>query len=312
MADLLLMGVRFALFAVLMLIAGLAAFPLHALEPGDRRDPGPGSIVVRPLTWLCAAALFLSLLGMAVLTASMQGVGLFAIDPAMVAALVRETDVGTAWVVRMAALLVATVGAFRIARIPEAAATIVAVAAAVALTTLAWSGHAGASEGTAGWIHRASDALHMLAAAVWLGAIAGFLLLLRPSEAVTRDRLALTAQSLDRFARVGTICVFVIAATGLVNGQMIVGAANIGRSISSPYGQLLAIKLVLFAAMLGLAAANRWRLTPALGRALGEPDIDPAGAVRAMRHSLILEALAGFAILALVAWFGMLEPFDPA
>lgn len=312
MADLLLMGIRFALFAVLMLIAGLAAFPLHALEPGDRRDPGPGSIVARPLPWLCAAALFLSLLGMAVLTASMQGVGLFAIDAEMVAALVRETDVGTAWLVRMAALLVATAGAFRIARNPDAAAMIVAVAAAVALTTLAWSGHAGASEGTAGWVHRASDALHMLAAAVWLGAIAGFLLLLRPSEAVTRDSLALTAQSLDRFAPVGTICVFVIAATGLVNGQMTIGAANIGRSIGSPYGQLLAIKLVLFAAMLGLAAANRWRLTPALGRALGEPDIDPAGAARAMRHSLILEALAGFAILALVAWFGMLEPFDLA
>jgi putative copper resistance protein D len=312
MADLLLMGVRFALFAVLMLIAGLAALPLHALEPGDRRNPGPGSIVARPLPWLCAAALLLSLLGMAVLTASMQGVGLFAIDPAMVAALVRETDVGTAWLVRMAALLVATVGAFRIARNPEAAATIVAVAAAVALTTLAWSGHAGASEGTAGWIHRASDALHMLAAAIWLGAIAGFLLLLRPSKPASRDRLAKTARSLDRFAPVGTICVFVIAATGLVNGQMIVGAGNIGRSIGSPYGQLLAIKLVLFAAMLGLAAANRWRLTPALGRALDEPDIDPASAARAMRHSLILEALTGLAILALVAWFGMLEPFDPA
>ncbi|WP_374391468.1 copper homeostasis membrane protein CopD [Sphingopyxis sp.] len=312
MVDLLLMGVRFALFAVLTLIAGLAAFPLHALEPGDRRNSGPGSIVARPLPWLCAAALLLSLLGIAVLTASMQGVGLVATDLAMVVALVRETDVGTAWLVRMAALLVATAGAFRIARNPDMAAMIVAAAGAVALTTLTWSSHAGASEGTAGWIHRASDALHMQAAAVWLGAIAGFLLLLRPSEPVARDHLALTARSLDRFARVGTICVFVIAATGLVNGQMIVGAANIVQAMASPYGQLLALKLILFAAMLGLAAANRWRLTPALGRALDEPDIDPAGAARAMRLSLMLEALAGLAILALVAWFGMLEPFDPA
>lgn len=177
---------------------------------------------------------------------------------------------------------------------------------------LAWSGHAGSSEAIAGWIHRTSDALHMMAAAIWLGAIAGFLLLLRPGEPVARDRLAMAARSLDRFAPVGTICVLVIAATGLVNGQMIVGAANIGRSIASPYGQLLAIKLVLFAAMLGLAAANRWRLAPALGRAFDEPDTDPASAARAMRRSLILEALAGLAILALVAWFGMLEPFNPA
>ena len=308
MADLLLMGIRFALFAVLMFITGLAAFPLHALEPGERRDPELGSILSRPLPWLCAAALLLSLMGMVALTASMQGVGIFAIDPAMVVALVDETDVGVAWLVRMAALLVTAVAAFRIARSPVAATMI----GAVALATLVWSGHAGASEGTAGWIHRASDALHMIAAAIWLGAIAGFLLMLRPGEPVAKGRLAMTARSLDRFAPVGTLCVLLIAATGLVNGQMIVGAANIGRSIASPYGQLLAIKLVLFAAMLALAAANRWRLTPALGRALDEPDTDPASAARAMRRSLVLEALAGLAILALVAWFGMLEPFNPA
>ncbi|MGN7929564.1 copper homeostasis membrane protein CopD [Sphingopyxis sp. 22461] len=312
MADLLLMGIRFALFAVLMLITGLAAFPLHALEPGERRDPELGSILSRPLPWLCAAALFLSLMGMAVLTASMQGVGIFAIDPAMVVALVDETDVGVAWLVRMAALLVTAVAAFRIARSPVAATMIVAVAGAVALATLVWSGHAGASEGTAGWIHRASDALHMIAAAIWLGAIAGFLLMLRPGEPAAKGRLAMTARSLDRFAPMGTLCVLLIAATGLVNGQMIVGAANIGRSIASPYGQLLAIKLLLFAAMLALAAANRWRLTPALGRACDEPDTDPASAARAMRRSLVLEALAGLAILALVAWFGMLEPFNLA
>lgn len=310
MADLLLMSIRFALFAVLMLIAGLAAFPLHALELGERQDPELGSIISRPLPWLCAAALFLSLMGMAVLTASMQGVGIFAIDPAMVITLVSETDVGVAWLVRMAALLVAAVVAFRIARNPVAP-TMIAAAGAVALATLVWSGHAGASEGTAGRIHRASDALHLIAAAIWLGAIAGFLLMLRPGEPVAKARLAMTARSLDRFAPVGTLCVLLIATTGLVNGQMIVGAANIGRSIASPYGQLLAIKLVLFAAMLALAAANRWRLTPALRRAFDEPDTDPARAARAMRRSLVLEALAGLAILALVAWFGMLEPFHP-
>src|SRR3546814_8655355 len=62
----------------------------------------------------------------------------------------------------------------------------------------------------------------------------------------------------------------VIAATGLINSQMIVGAENLGRSLSSPYGQLLLAKLALFALMLALAAANRWRLTPALAAAAGD------------------------------------------
>ena len=75
--------------------------------------------------------------------------------------------------------------------------------------------------------------------------------------------------------------------------------------------RLLALKLLLFAAMLALAAANRWRLTPALEAALIDSDADPAMAAAAMRRSLIAELMAGAAILALVAWLGTLDPFAP-
>src|SRR3546814_8278467 len=55
----------------------------------------------------------------------------------------------------------------------------------------------------------------------------------------------------------------------------------------SPYGQLLLAKLALFALMLALAAANRWRLTPALAAAAGDDaesvDSDPDEALAAMR-----------------------------
>src|SRR3546814_18992805 len=97
---------------------------------------------------------------------------------------------------------------------------------------------------------------------------------------------------------------------------MIVGAENLGRSLSSPYGQLLLAKLALFALMLALAAANRWRLTPALAAAAGDDaesvDSDPDAALAAMRRSLIIEASAALAILVLVAWFGAREPFVAA
>ena len=161
-------------------------------------------------------------------------------------------------------------------------------------------------------MHRANDAIHMIAAAVWFGAIAAFLLLLRPGDPPGTERVALAARSLDQFARVGTLCVLVIAATGLVNSQIIIGVENVGRSIVSPYGQLLVAKLILFAAMLALAGVNRWRLTPALQASIASPDeigADSSLAVSAMRRSLVLEASAGLAILALVAWFGTLEPF---
>ncbi|MBJ7438364.1 MAG: copper homeostasis membrane protein CopD [Sphingopyxis sp.] len=309
MTDLLLMGVRFALFANLMLIAGLAAFPLYVLTPAERRDRALASPFFRPQPWLCAFALLLSVGGMAVLTAAMQGVGVFAVDTAMFLAMIRETDVGAAWLVRIAALLVAVAASFRLGRRPTPAAAILFAAGSAALTTLAWAGHAGATEGAAGWLHRASDALHMIAAAIWLGAIAAFLLLLRPGAPGREARLALAARGLDQFARVGTLCVLVIAATGLINGQIVIGAAHVTQSLASPYGRLLLVKLMLFAAMLGLAAANRWRLTPALRAAVASPDADPGSAAAAIRASIQLEVAAGLAILALLAWLGMLEPF---
>lgn len=306
MADLILISIRFALFVNLMLIVGLAAFILYALDPAEREEGAMVTVVAGPQTWLCGAGLVLSFSGMVVLTADMQGVGIFAVDPAMFTQMVRDTDVGTAWLARTAALFIALAAARSVATRPAQSASLLAMAGSIALMTLVWSGHAGASEGTAGALHRINDALHMIAAAVWFGAIAAFLLLMRPGPEPASERLSCAARSLDQFARVGTICVLIIVATGLVNSQMIVGVQNIGRSVATPYGQLLLAKLGLFALMLALAAANRWRLTPALK--VGIDEANPAAAIRAIRKSLILEGLAAAAILALVAWLGTIEP----
>ena len=64
--------------------------------------------------------------------------------------------------------------------------------------------------------------------------------------------------------------------------------------------------------MLALAAANRWRLTPKLRAAIASGESDPDRMLAAMRKSLALEAAAALLILALVAWFGTLEPFVSA
>lgn len=315
MGDPVLIGIRFALYADLMLIAGLAAFPLYALTRTERAGQQPMPAIWRAERWLCAAGLLLSTLGMGVLAASMQGVGLLSLESQPFWDLVRETDVGLAWMIRSAALLLALGASFWMTRRPTAAATLLAGAGAIAVATLVWSGHAGATEGTAGTFHRISDILHMIAAAVWVGAICAFLLLISPQRIrVWPDGLPIAARSLDRFSVVGTICVLIIAATGLINSQLIVGVENLGQSLGSPYGQLLLAKLALFGLMLALAAANRWHLTPALAAAVAgsdanDVDTDPDTAIAAMRRSLVIEALAALAILALVAWFGTLEPF---
>ena len=96
--------------------------------------------------------------------------------------------------------------------------------------------------------------------------------------------------------------VTLLVASGVVNGWFLVGPDNLTDLVSTPYGRLLLVKLGAFAGMLLLATINRYRLTPALK---ARPDVL---SVTSLRRAIGLEATLGFTVLALVAWFGTLEP----
>ncbi len=303
MTDWGLVVIRFALYADLMLLVGLAAFPLYSFRRSEREDG-----VVLPLggklVWLTSAGLLLSVAGFAIACAAMMGVPVSALNFPMLSSMAGDTDQGTAFLVRMVALL-ATLAALVLLRASRTPRYVVAmVGGSIALATLLWSGHAAATEGALGVAHRMSDIAHMIAAAIWIGGIAALcLLLVRPAQGEAQVTLA--ARLLAEFARVGTVAVAIILLTGLFNGYVIFGA-DIQKLFQSTYGLLLAAKLVLFAAMLSLAANNRWRLTPALERAAASDHSE--GAWTRLRISVALEAAAGAAVLALVAWLGTLAP----
>jgi len=169
--------------------------------------------------------------------------------------------------------------------------------------TFAWSGHAGATEGTLGLPHRLSDAAHVVAAGAWVGALIAFLTLVGRGAGTDRQTLY---RALAEFAGVGTLAVIVLTVTGLFNALVLVGPAAAPMALGTAYGGLLAIKLVAFAGMLGLAAANRFQLTPALGRA--EDEAATQAAVNRLRRSLMLETALGLIVLGLVAALGTLAP----
>lgn len=299
-------AIRLGLYLSLMVLMGLAVFPLYALR-GTERLEGRILTLKSALIFWSSAAIILSVLGFLALMAAMMGTSISGIDWAMCRSILFETPIGTAWLVRMAALVSALLAALAINRSDERWLIAVTVASSIALGTLVWTGHAGAMEGSIGTIHKASDLLHMLAAAVWLGGIAAFLKMLQVADdQIWGDRLTVAHRALDSFSQVGTVCVAVIVVTGLINGQVLVGLPNITALFDSTYGQLLLLKLVLVGFMLVLGAKNRWRLTPNLGLALSEGSV--ATAVAALRTSLLLEAGAAIVILGLVAWLGMLEP----
>ena len=303
MGDEPLIAVRFALYADLMLLFGLSLFA--------RGGAGvAATIPLRRIAFVAAVAgAALSIAGVIALAASMSGVVIGAVDRASVEALM-DTAPGHAAEVRIATLVLVGVAALAMGRWPKGARPSLCVASALALASLAWTGHGAMNEGAAGWIHLAADILHLLAAGVWLGAIAGLaFLLFRPVRRWTDAHLRLSHSALGGFARTGTIAVGALVVSGTINAWIMIGPAHVTALAGTAYGRLLIAKLVLFGMMLVLAALNRFRLTPALGRA----GIDARAApIASLRRSVALEAALAIAILALVAWLGMLDPTGAA
>ena len=176
-----------------------------------------------------------------------------------------------------------------------------------ALASFAWTGHGAADDGVAGAVHLGADIIHLLAAGVWLGALAVLATLLRTTRQ-TPDQWTLQTlhRGLEGFSGVGTAVVALLLLTGLVNSWFLIGPDHLDALATSAYGLLLGAKVLVFGGMLGLAAINRFRLTPGLGAALaGAP---PQAALAALRRSVLLETAAAIVVLALVSLLGTLAP----
>lgn len=159
------------------------------------------------------------------------------------------------------------------------------------LGSIALTGHAQAEEGTAQLVHVLGDALHLIAAGVWLGALGVFALLFVAGPA-SEDEQA--RRSLLRFSATGIVAVLVLIATGAVNSWFLVGTPM--ALVQTPYGRLLLAKLLLFLGMLALAGVNR--------RDLRRGSVPLA----TLRTRLLVEQACGLAVLMIVALLGTLAP----
>jgi putative copper resistance protein D len=286
MAELINIILRLALYVDLLLLFGVALFALYSVNAPLRFKP-----LLRGLALLGA---LLSVAGLLLMTSAMSGeTELAALWPHLQMMLL-ETDVGLAWALRMIALIVVLV---------QPGKWLASMAGAVALSSLAWSGHGAMDEGWLRLWHFLSDILHLLAAGAWLGGMLALVLLTRGGvdEAQTR----LMAAAVKRFEWIGAAIVLTLSVSGVVNYLFIVGP-RLDDVLLGTYGMLLAIKVLLFAAMLVLAALNRFHLGPALERSIrnGQHVI----AANALRRSVLLELGLALLIVALVAWLGTLSP----
>lgn len=108
--------------------------------------------------------------------------------------------------------------------------------------------------------------IHVMGAAAWTGGLAATAVFLAPH----RDLLALV---LPKFSRMATVCLALVALSGLITGlgtmALTPGVRLPEAIVTSHYGQLVVVKAALVALLVPLAAHIRFRLMPAIrqGRA---------------------------------------------
>ncbi|MCP3050693.1 copper homeostasis membrane protein CopD [Xanthomonas euvesicatoria pv. allii] len=219
--------------------------------------------------------------------------------------LLTQTSVGAAWIVRVVVLLLAAGAAVSPGSV-RFRMCLAATFGAAALATLAWTGHGAMSAGAVAWLHLGADISHLLAAGAWIGALMSFALIARQTSADKTDvSFRLLADTAKGFAQLGSVIVAVLLISGAINYVLVVGPSLSGL-VATTYGRVLLIKLGLFAGMLLLAAANRFRITPTLEVALREGG--QAAAAATLQRSIRLEAALGFAVLLIVAGLGTMDP----
>ena len=253
-------------FAASATTAGAVMFSLFIAEPALRRSRGGGATLqsrMAALTWTgLAIAAVTGVVWFVLQTMSITGLGAGeAIRSGAVLTVANDTQFGLVSEVR-AALALLLVACLVLSRL-VVSRWLALVAALGLVGAIAWTGHAGSTLGELGILHLTADVLHLGAASAWIGGLFGLSILF----AVGRRRSAFEWEQLQldavlRFSTLGMISVAALILSGIVNAWILVGSFHALLVIR--YGQLLLLKIVAFAVMVGFAAVNRFRLTPQL------------------------------------------------
>jgi len=246
---------------------------------------------------------------LALVTIQMSGGPFAAIRTSALATVLGSTVFGQAWSVRalmalVLALIWPTLRADRPCR-PRMSVLSVGIAGGL-LASLAWAGHANVEVGADGWIHHANDAAHLLAAGAWLGGLTPLASLLGTlGRSPTRRDLDSCAATVLRFGNWAALSVAVLVLTGIANAYYLIPAPR--ALLETSYGNFLLGKLVLFALMLAVAAANRTRLTGVLV-AHERDDGARVDAAWRLRRNVWMEQALGAGVILLVATLGLTAP----
>ena len=220
------------------------------LLPGDGRSVAAhGWVLLRRATWAALVWLVAALLSVVLTVSDVLGVPVADLSSASVVSFAVSIAQGQSLLVQAGlALLVAVLSRAGVSRGLAAAA---AVAAMAGLLPPAFTGHA-ASAGDH-QVAVTSLALHVLAASLWVGGLAGLLTVRR------HRRFAATAA---RYSRLALACFVAAAFSGVINAAVRLGEWP--ELWTSRYGVLVLIKVFALLIVGVIGAAHRGRTLPAL------------------------------------------------
>jgi copper resistance protein D len=302
-------------FAATMLVAGVVLFAVFVAGPAWRGMASNGAVAIEVRTrlaviaWIGLALAAISGAAWLVLTAAamsdLPAAQVF--GGGVLWTVLSQTVFGRDWLVRfvLACALAATLPALLSPRNHKTRWLEVAVTvlAAAFTGTLAWSGHAAGGLGGEAVLHPAADILHLIAAAAWVGALLPLIVLFAAASAEDAS-LVIARTATARFSILGIVSVGTLPVTGIINTFYLAG--SVPALLHTDYGRLLLVKIALFLAMVAIAAVNRLRLTPQL---LQQSSIAASrDALRQLRRNAAIEALAGAAVIVIVAALGTMAP----
>jgi putative copper resistance protein D len=215
-----------------------------------------------------------------------------------------ETPFGGVSILRLALLAFSVVIVFLPWHGRSRFAALVSVGALL-LISQAWFGHAAEGAGLYGATMITVYAVHVLAAAAWVGGLPPLLFALLeerhfgPSE----EARNLALDILSRFSLLGMISATLLVASGVANAGFHVGG-SFGKLLDSDYGDVLLKKIAIVAAMLALAYLHRFILMPRLRAA----SLKGMTQIVTLSRSVALETALSVLILGASAVLGITMP----
>jgi putative copper resistance protein D len=180
------------------------------------------------------------------------------------------------------------------------------IIATTLLASITWAGHAGATIGAERPIHLTVDSAHLIAAGLWPGGLLPLTLVLLQACRSSELSLLLAAGAITRrFSALSLLVVAALAATGLTNSYFLVGSLR--ALVTTGYGRLLMLKVLLFVIMIGFGACNLLRFKPQLAL-VNEQNAKQRDVLRKLMRNVIAELCIGTLIVIIVGALGATSP----